>query len=409
MKHTAKVFFAAAMSMALLSGCGSSAMQQATDLTAGISVQAENGTAKTDDFVDAQYHFTVSLLQAAARLHPQENQLTVPYLAGESLLMAAAGAEGETHEEIRAQFGGADLNSLTQCFTAWKNGLPSGQLRTAESVWIKDSGGFEPKEAFLTAMRSRFQASVYAAPFNDTTVSDMNTWVSGQTEGTIPEFVQSLEPNEVLMLLNAGVFEAKWCSPFADNEVRNSLFNAANGAQQNVPFLCKEMDEAVYIESEDAVGFMRDYQNRRFAFAALVPQSAALEDYIAGLTPESLRETLNSGIQTEVDILMPKFSFSQESDLKPVFQEMGVQLAYQEGDADFSGISDGKLYLNRSLQYAQIAVDEGGTTASYSISLGAEESACSEYRVTLNKPFLFMVYDREYGLPVLAGTVQSVG
>ena len=406
MKHRICI---AAAALLVLTGCGSGYTKQTTDLTAEIKNQPEAGMEKTDDFIDAQYRFTVAMMQAGAKLHPQENQLYAPYLAAQTLLMAADGAAGETRDEILAVFGSSDSASLDRYLAGWRHSQLASQLSTANSVWVKNTDAFAVKDSYLQTMHNTFEASVFSAAFDDATISDMNKWVSAQTDGAIPEIIQSFEPDEVLMLLSAGAFDAKWSDPFADNEVQNSLFYAANGTQQNVPFMRKEMDDAVYLETENAVGFMRNYKNNRYAFAALLPQDQTPDEYIADMTPEQLRAILLSGRQTEVDIFLPKFSFSQETDLKPLFQEMGIQLAYStEEKADFSGISEGKLFLNRSVQRTKIEVNEGGTNATYALHLGAEESACAEYRVSLNKLFLFVIYDREYGLPVLTGTVQSL-
>ena len=77
-------------------------------------------------------------------------------------------------------------------------------------------------------------------------------------------------------------------------------------------------------------------------------------------------------------------------------------------DGVLTGITDSIIFLNRTQQLAQIEVNEGGTTATFALNLGSEESACAEHSVILNKPFLYMIYDREYGLPVFIGTVQSL-
>ena len=401
-----KRIISAAAALLLLTGCGSYS-RQTKDLTAQIKNQPEAGTDKTDDFIDAQYRFTVSMLQAAADLHPKENQLYTPYLAAQTVLMAANGAEGSTRDELLALFGGGDVSTLSQSFAGWRHSHLPAQFTAACSVWINSADDPAVKEPFLQTMHNTFEASVFSSAFDENTLTDMNKWVSNQTNGAIPECISQFEDNEVLLLLSAGVFDAQWSDQYADNEVKNVQFHAADGSTQTAPFLCKDMDEAVYLQDEYAVGMMRSYRNNRYAFAALMPQEITLEEYIGKLTAETLRETLRKGLQTEVDTMLPKFSVSYAADLKPVFQEMGVQSAYQ-GEAAFSGISDSKLFLNRTQQLTKIDVNQGGTTATFSLNLGAEESACAAYRVILNKPFLYMIYDREYGLPVLIGTVQSL-
>ena len=105
---------------------------------------------------------------------------------------------------------------------------------------------------------------------------------------------------------------------------------------------------------------------------------------------------------------IPAFTVDTETDLAPILKKMGIQKAYDPDAADFSGISDGKLYLSRALQKIRLTVGQNGTKATFSLNLSGEESSAPEYSVMLNRPFLWFIYDSHSELPVFAGVLQTV-
>ena len=97
-------------------------------------------------------------------------------------------------------------------------------------------------------------------------------------------------------------------------------------------------------------------------------------------------------------------------------QDMGMELAFDEENADFSGMTDSTefwLYLNGVRHMTFIEVDATGTRAAAvtSVSGGAECVSVEEieYRnVILNRPFVYAIVDVETGLPVFMGTVNQL-
>lgn len=396
-----------ALPLLLLAGCGSQANfnKQTSNLSADLSACATDGNTvkQTDDFITAQYDFTLSMLQSAVKLHESENLALSSFTAAQCIAAAGSGANADTRTEIENAFGGMDISALNEQLIGWNAHQHKEQLKSAVSVWLRGDSDFHLAQDFAGGC-----AEFFSAPFDNSTLVDINTWVSDQTGGAIPQIIEQFEPNEVFALIGALDFDAMWADPYADNEVMNGWFESAGGEKQKVQYMKKHMEYATYLHDNHAEGLMRDYEGARYAFGALMPYEDSLADYIAAMTPDSLRKTISGGRETEMDTMIPQFVIEQTLDAAPIMQDMGIKTAFDMEKADFSGMIDEQMWLCRAAQKSRIQVDRHGTQSSFAIDLEGEVSAAAEYSVTLSRPFVWFIYDTQYGLPVMIGTVQNM-
>lgn len=125
-----------------------------------------------------------------------------------------------------------------------------GVLHLANSIWFLDDGKFQLKEDFLRTNAAYYGASLYGAPFDDTTRKDINRWVKRETDGMIEEIVREIPPLAVMYLVNALSFEAQWQDPYEDVSVDDGVFFGADGQEETVEMMRSE--EYQYFADEDA-------------------------------------------------------------------------------------------------------------------------------------------------------------
>ena len=164
------------------------------------------------------------------------------------------------------------------------------------------------------------------------------------------------------------------------------------------------------------MGFKKTYVDGKYSFAAILPdEGISLNDYISQLTGEKLSSMLKEKSE-EVEIILPKFRTEAELDLKAFAKELGVNDAFDEVLADFSNLAiskdpDKNICIGDFRQKAKIKLDEAGTVASaetcicWDMPLSCEGGECRE--VYLDRPFLYMIVDNEYNLPLFIGTVEN--
>lgn len=362
--------------------------------------------------------FAVRLFQECARSQTDGNILISPLSVINALAMTANGARGETLEQMETLFG-ADLTSLCSYLHAYNQNLPSAEkykLHSANSIWVRDDRSFTVQPDFLQTNAGYFNADVYMAPFDDSTLREINGWVSENTDKMIPEILDEIPNEAVMYLINALAFDAEWQSVYKEYQVRDGIFTREDGTPQETEMMYST--EYTYLQDTQAQGFVKYYHDAKYAFAALLPdEGVSLADYTASLTGERLHELLSNPTRTAVDTAIPEFEAEYSALLNNILENMGMTNAFDSGTADLSGLGtspDENLFISRVLHKTYIAVNEKGTKAGASTVVEViKESAMIEpdeiKTVYLDRPFVYMIIDCEEKLPIFLGTVTDLG
>lgn len=385
----------------------------AKNLSDGIKSAEVVGAEADSKFIYGQTEFALELMKR--EIKEDTNTLISPYSIMQALAMTANGADGETKAEMEKVLGGMSIDQLNEYLYTQKVSQSDGEnckLSTANSIWAKDLGGFFTVNSnFLQKNANYYDADFFAAPFDDTTVKDINNWVSDKTDKKIKELLKAIDPNTMMYLINAVAFDAKWNEPYMAEDVVDSYFTDYKDQVQTVDMMYST--EHTYLSGENAEGFMKYYSGNRYAFAAILPdESIALSDYVNSLTSEELNRILSEPQSADIKAGLPKFKYDFDTELSVTLEDMGMSDAFTDG-ADFSKMSDRGLYINSVIHKTHIEVAEDGTRAAAVTGIGActcfnyiPES--SEKKIILDRPFIYAIVDTETNLPVFLGTVGSI-
>lgn len=372
MKKKLALILALALAFSL-AGCG----QVRAGLLAGVT-PSESGDAA--DAAAAAAEFTAKLFTG---VYDGTDTLISPVSLLAALAMAEAGARGETLAQMEAVFG-TDAQTLRASLAAYMSSLKGTAAKTTNSVWFNDGGRFEPDADFLADCASFAGADIFAVPFGDGTLRELNAWVSARTDGMIPAAVSELPEDTVMCLVNALCFDSAWEDKYERSDVCDGVFHAPGG-DRTVEMLHSE--EHSYLSGEGFTGFMKPYEGGRYAFAALLPDEGSSLDALAA-------------------------SLSGDM-LSAVLRALGMTDAFDPDSADFTGMgrSDtGRLYINTVMHSTYIELDAHGTRAAAVSIVGGGDGADAPMEtrsVILDRPYLYMIVDTEYNLPLFIGTVTG--
>ena len=357
--------------------------------------------------------FAIRLYRTA---YDGDNTLLSPLSVLAALAMTANGAAGETRSQMESVLG-MTVEELNAFFTAYLAALPKDRnckLAIADAIWIREDGRLVVKDSFLSVNADVYRAAAYRTPFDRAAVEEINGWVREKTDGMIEGILEDIPGDSLKMLiLNALAFDAKWESPYRDeSSVQSGDFKKENGDKVRVEFLCGT--ERIYLEDGDrAVGFVKPYAGGRYAFAALLPsEGTAIADYIATLDGERIATILQNERNCTVTTRLPKFESRTELILNGNLKDLGMTAAFDDAAADFSGITETcALFISKILHKTYIEVGEQGTRAAavtgvyldYAGDFNLEEPKV----VTLDRPFVYLIYDVENSLPIFIGTLND--
>lgn len=383
----------------------------ATDLMDGVKGGTPTEVPVQEETWVGMQDFSVKLLQATC--DQEENTLVSPMSVLSALAMTANGARGETLAQMEDTLGGSveQLNGALMGLGQEED----SPLYLANSIWFAEGGRITPNQDFLQINADYYRAGVFEAPFDQTTINDINRWVKEHTHGMVEEVLREIPHDTVMYLINALAFEGEWENPYEKEDVWQQAFTNQTEEVQQVSMMHSE--EQFYLRDDQAQGFVKYYQGGRYAFVALLPdKEISILDYVEGLDGQQLKALLDNPTSVTVVATMPKFKSEMQVDLQEVLKEMGMDLLFDMEQADFTAMgtcTEGNLYINQILHKTYLEVEEEGTRGGAVTMVGmncgaAPEEPEEQMVVTLDRPFVYLVVDTSSMLPVFMGTVLSV-
>ncbi len=352
-----------------------------------------------------------------------ENTLLSPVSILYALGMTANGAGGETLSQMESVFG-LNVTDLNEYLYAYRSGIDymasqsDIQFDLANAIWFKADDCLEVNPEFLQINKDYYDAAVYEAPFDESTLTDINNWTYNQTDGMIEEILDEVPENAVMYLVNALAFDAKWDEIYMETSVGDGVFTTIDGEEQTVEYMYST--ESTYIEGDRETGFMKMYEGGDFAFVALLPnEDISITEYIAQFDGVELKELLENTQDQLVMTSIPKFTSEYSANLREVMQALGMTDCFDYTVADFQNLAiyDNpeilemeNICISRILHKTYIAVDEQGTKAgaATAVEMVTESAAMELKEVRLDRPFVYMIIDMEEHVPIFIGSMLAI-
>jgi len=371
--------------------------------------------------VESNTAFGCDLYQALR--HREGNLLFSPYSISVALAMARAGSAGETaaqmntvlhlpresalqgHRDLAQQLEPPLVPEGTQTAA---QGVPAYQLNIANALWAQED--LSVRERFLAVLKDDFGAPLGRVDFRKAGEArdQINAWVESRTRGRIMEIIPEGEPgpDALLALANAIYLQAAWEDPFQVGRTAEAPFTTGEGVEVTAPFM-HQTGILRYAGMDDLQVLSLPYRDGRLSMVILLPRKkSGLEELEARLDPERLAAWLTVLQPSQVHLALPRFEFENSFDLSGTLAEMGMRDVFDPERADFSNMSDVKLFISLVLHRALVSVDEEGTEAA-----AATAALMTRARIPwepavefqADHPFLFFIQHRDTGAILFLG------
>lgn len=365
-----------------------------------------------DEYNDRVTDFAIRLFKASQT--DGQNSLVSPLSVMCALSMTLNGADGETKAQMEAVLG-MSVEELNNYIYSYINSLPvknKYKLTVANSIWLDEDGGFVPNRDFLQTNADYYGADIYKTQFDSKIVNQINDWISRETEGMIPQMLDHIPPETMVLLINSIAFRADWSDIYVENEIHDGVFTLENGTEKEVK-LMYDNDQHTYFGSDNCIGFVKNYVGNKYAFAAILPdEGIAMSDFLETLTGEKISEMLANQQKGKVRTRIPKFKTEFNVDLENALVEMGMTDAFSQSNADFGlmGSSHENFFIDSVLHKTFIEVNERGTRAgavTFIPTLGIDIVNPDDVQIYLDRPFIYMLIDLDTNTPFFIGTMMN--
>ncbi len=413
-KAIARLGFAAmtaAMAATTLGSCATKKTQQEKDDNL---VEITKGNDIDDTFlilsdaersaVEKTNEFALNLFRTQAGMDSKVvSPVSVAYLMG----LLANGANGSTQSEIMKalSMNGTSLSTLNETYNAIIKTASShdsqAQVNIANCVTVNKQVTL--KDSYTATMRKTYNASVESMDFaSPKALAKINSWCSKQTEGMIPKIIDQLDPSATAVLMNAVYFNGTWANKFDKDDTKTENFSGYTRDIKKVPMMHQEKKFS-YTDNSDFAAVTLPYGNGSFSMTVILPANGkSTTDILKSLNAKTLEKTQLDMTECVVDLKLPRFSTTTETQLNKPISALGATSMFQPGKADFSNMTDASMFVSTMLQKAKIEVNERGTKAAAVTAaimtmsmLQPEEPRHVTFHA--NRPFIYLITERYSG------------
>jgi serpin B len=333
-----------------------------------------------------------------------------PYSISSAIAIVYEGARGETADEIRAVFHFPDYEVLRPNFAEIYNSINKNhsgcELRTGNALWVQE--GFPLLESYRTVVERYYGGKAANLDFSkEESRQTINSFIEKQTNGKIKDLIPSgfLNSQTALVVTNAIYFKGTWLWEFDPKETREMDFETPKG-KVKVPMMCMFPSGVKFKYAE--IGNLQilelPYSNGNVSMLILLPKADLSS--IEPLTIEKLEEWRSEMKETVLDaIYLPKFEFETKYLLNDYLKTLGMPKAFNPHEADFSGMSPIKVWIDFVIHQAYVKVDEKGTEAAAATAAGMTLGINKIFMA--DHPFIFIIQQNDTGNILFLGRVVN--
>jgi len=343
------------------------------------------------------------------------NMFYSPYSISLMMAMAYAGARGETEQQMA---GAMEFNLSQEELHAAFNYLAlqlalrtsdeaNFQLDIVNDVWGQKDYPF--LDDYLDVLAENYGAGLRLLDFiNDPEGArqTINDYIYEQTNQLIKDLIPEGSINILtrLVLTNAIYFKADWKYQFNKDATHDGIFYLLDGSQVTTAMMTQREDFKVAFGDGWKI-IELPYEGDNIAMDIIVPQDFSA--FESAMDFAALNDIVNQLQMGDVSLTMPKFKFSSDFNLKEALSALGMPIAFDEFDADFSGIATvEQLHIQDVIHKAVVAVDEEGTEAAAAgaVIIG---TLSMPQMFTVDSPFIFLIRDLATGSILFMGRVMN--
>jgi serpin B len=337
--------------------------------------------------------------------------------------MAFAGARGDTERQISKILGeGLSSEETIEAIHAFNQELlgdGSGEgheLSVAYAAWLKPGVGVFG--AYSSLLRERLHARFSELDFADdpaAAAETINAWVDQETNGMIKEVVGPFDIDELTLAILTGAiyFLGKWENEFEPSSTAPADFLRPGKAAISVATMW-QTGRFRYAQTESCRAVELPYKGGKLAMVVMLPQEGAVVAPSVGALGPGRQQAIGNLLDNldcpsrDVTVGLPRFEMDTTMDLKEALSQMGMTDAFDPEKADFSGMIDhDEFALSAVLHKARVKVDEQGTEAAAVTIMALAAGAIEEEEIIfhVNRPFLFLIVERQTGAVLFMGSV----
>ncbi|MBQ4397432.1 MAG: hypothetical protein II828_07910 [Clostridia bacterium] len=411
-RRAVSVLIASAMLIGAFAGCEKEVT--AENLMEGITAENASEADLNDQFCQKYGTFAFKLLQKAYT-SDDENVIVSPLAVAHNLGLLYNGAGGANADELKSMLGTTltpeQMNVYIHSYEERLADSDMTKLYFNNAAWFNADKKVSVNQEFLQTNATYYGNAMFKETFGASAVTNISNWISNETRQSVEYIVDELPDDAPMYLMSSVLLDGSWSKQYSYQNIQESVFTTTSGEEQKAQMMSGY--EQAYIHDDLSSGFIKEFSGGNYAFVAILPREFTnIKDYIASITVgDKYTKLFKSEMPYWVDATIPKFSYESRSGMADTLREMKLNQSFNPEAANLLklGTSDGKLYAGDLFVRSSFSITEQGTRKGTAASVADEKGIPTDlFVITLDRPFLFMVVDRNYNLPVLLGVINRL-
>ncbi|MEE6465216.1 hypothetical protein FKM82_006491 [Ascaphus truei] len=333
-----------------------------------------------------------------------DNVIFSPVCISSSLSLAYKGSKGNTATEMEkvlhfekvkdCDFGFQTLASDISKITS------TSSLKLVKRLYVDNS--LNCLKDFINSTKKSYPSELEMVDLKsqaEETRNQINTSVKDLTDGNI-ECVLSeglCDEHTKILIVGAAYFKGCWLYKFNESETKEAEFNISKTESKPV--------QMMYLEARLSIGYINDlktmileipFVGKHLSMLILLPKtieddSTGLEKLEQEMTYEKYVNWTNPSMManSKVKLCLPKFKLETTYDLKDTLKSLGMNEAFNEEVADFSGMSESKgIAVSQAIHKTCVEINEDGTETA---DVTKERLFMHKEEFFVNHPFIFIL------------------
>jgi serine protease inhibitor len=320
-----------------------------------------------------------------------------PYSVASALGIVAAGARGETRDELSAALGDLDALAAALAAGAGLGASPDSTVTmgVANTLWADLT--LPVAADYLTAVKAWPGGSARGADFAgdaEGARQEINADVSGRTRGLIEDLIQPglVDAGTRAVVVNALYLRASWTTPFAASDTRAQVFHAPGGP---VELPTMRTTRQLRYAAGDGWTLVSVPAGEGVVADVLLPDGE-----LSLPAADTLGALLAAAEQTEVALELPRVKVRGQALLTEPLAALGIRRLFTR-DADLSGVTGGRerLRVDAAVHKAVLTLDEKGLEGAAATAMMMTRTAAMirpprPVHVVVDRPFLLLIRHR---------------
>ena len=352
-----------------------------------------------------------------------ENRVYSPMSLYMALAMLAEVSDGNTRAQILNLLGAESIEALrTQAHGVWNaNYNDDGAVTSilASSVWLDREISY--KKETMDRLAEIYFASSYSGELgSDSMNRALRTWLNEQTGGNLKNQIDNIafDQNTILGLATTVYFRAKWETEFSKAKTKKEVFHGAE-TDVTVDFMKETQTNGIYYWGELFSATSKAMEGSGQMFWILPDENVTTEMLLQNeevLQFISSAKTLENKKALKVNLSVPKFDVSFDTDLIENLKNLGITDCFCDLVSDFSPIFENSddmipIEIDQVQHGTRVSIDEEGVTGmSYTVMDFGANSAMppnDEIDFVVDRPYIFVITGED-GSVMFIGVVNQL-